>query len=205
MSSAPGETVHNDDPAASVWVAPESFEVPGRGIVRVRVRVEPTRPGRIRDALMFRAENRDGDAAHACVYVRGAVERAPEVRVRSAAVVAPEAACAGMPAWYAVNFRMAAARGPFRVRRTRYEFDGGSTLSPRPGSVVQTYENGSASRAALELQAPIGTEVSGVTELLGRLFRFYVFYYRDANVLGGPTCVFHQATRAQGVQKILLR
>lgn len=157
------ETVRDlcGDLVASVWTAPESFEVPGRATARVRVRVEPARPGRVRRALWFRAENRDGgDVAHACVYVRGTVDRRPEVRVRPAAVVTPdEVACAGMPAAvsYGVEFRTSAPRGPLRVRGTRYEFDDRFALRLQSGSVVVTRENGIA--GPLELRAPIGTEV----------------------------------------------
>lgn len=147
------------DRPASVWVTPESFVVEDR--VMVHVRVEPKRGGRIRETLRFRSTNGDGDVGNAAVYVRGAVERTPEVHVRPTAVVALGPSCAGTPELYGVDFRLANAVGPFDVIRQQYELDDTGALNVR--GTAKTYgpygTAGSAVRATLNFQTPFITEV----------------------------------------------
>lgn len=154
---------------ASVWVAPETFVVPGRAATRVRIRVEPVRAGTVRRALRFRAERRAGDPAAAtvvAVYVRGAVGPSPAARVQpTAAVAAPGPACAGVPLSYGARLRpcrAAVGDGPFRVRGAHHELDSAGTLRPRPGAVGDNYGPYDAGETAdLRFRVPVGTEVSG--------------------------------------------
>lgn len=169
---------------ASVWVTPETFDVPGRAATRVRIRVEPIRAGTVRRALRFRAERRvdgAGDtaaaAAMAVVYVRGAVEPSLAARVQpTAAVVAPGPACAGVPLSYGVRlrpYRATVGDGPFRVRGAQYELDAAGTLRPRPGAVGDNYGPYDAGDAAdLHFPVPVGTEVSGGERAFENVYSF---------------------------------
>lgn len=157
-----------DGPAA-VWVAPVSFVVADR--VRVHVRVEPKRGGRVRETLRFRSANADGDVGDAVVYVRGTVEQTPEVHFRPAAVEALDPTCAGTPESYDVEFRVANPSGPFDVLRRLHEFDAAGTLIARGAAKAYgPYGSGSdAVWATLNFRTPIDTEVSAKIERTGEI------------------------------------
>lgn len=146
---------------ASVSVEPESFDVADRK--EVSVHVEPLRPGRLRETLRFSTANRDGDTGETVVYVRGIVDRMPEVRVRPAIAVLGDV-CAGTLASYDVQLEVKSDR-PFDVQRRLYEFDATGAMSLR-GDVKSfgPYGNGSTT-TLLNFKTPVGTEVSSISRV----------------------------------------
>lgn len=150
---------HNDGPAAiAVAVDPDRFKVIDRTAVDVSVR--PTRPGRFRRALGFRAVNCDRDVV---VHVRGTAETAPEVDARPVAFAST--VCTGVPSAYPVRFRVKSS-GPFSVRRRLYAYDASGPLRPQADG-VQTFgpyggataDNGTATMTTLSFPTPVATQV----------------------------------------------
>lgn len=141
----------------SATVDPESFVV--AETARVRVRMEPRVPGRLRETLKFRAENRDGDTGETHVYVRGFVEQTPDVRFQPAAVEALQTVCTGTPVSYDAEFNVQSDR-PFDVRRRLFDIN----VRPDTPYGVKSYgpyaPTGSSGRTTLNFQIPINTKVS---------------------------------------------
>lgn len=149
-------------------VEPERFSVVGRRFA-VRVLIEPSRAGRLRETLRFRAVDRDGVTAETAAYVRGTVDAEPAVLVRSGAISPTVAVCAGWPESYAVGLRLTPAVSPFRVLRRLYEFDfgggnGGGTwsLSDLGATSYGPYETAGSCTATLTFQTPVDTEVIAI-------------------------------------------
>lgn len=140
--------------SSDVRVERESFEVAKR--VKIDVRVEPKRPGRLRAVLNFLAKNDDGNTGHVVVYVRGTVDRTPELYVRP--TLAPlDTVCISADASYNVEIGVKSNGGrPVDVRRRTYELDAAGTLrsvSAYGENAITTVLNKSI------IETPVFTEV----------------------------------------------
>lgn len=138
-----------------VRVRPQSFRVVDRA--QVDLLVEPGRPGPLRVALKFTAENDDGCTDQTCVYVRGNVDRKPECRVRPT-LCALDEVCVGLPEPVAVQLEIETDdKSLFRVQRRTYELDTAGLLLTERGPVEFF---GPYTIAKLDLETTVQTKVS---------------------------------------------
>lgn len=163
MSWIPNENFR----CASVKVEPKFFEISSEQ-TEIDVWISPKFAGRLREILLFRTENLDGNICEVIVYIRGIVETIPEVNFQP--TIAPfSSICAGTMESYDVKFNVKSS-GLFNVYRRLYELDDHGTINLLDN--FQSFDPlicGARGEVELKFETPLKTKVNRIKILVQNL------------------------------------